>query len=860
MANDDGMFAPLGPGAGRAPKRAAAKDPWRPVIPIPDNAPPAPTRHPRHDEPSGCWTYRNAAGQPLGQVWRFDPPGRRKEFTPLTYCMNAATGTREWRFKAWPAPRPLYRLDRLAQRPAAAVVVCEGEKSAEAAAELLPDHVAVTSPNGAENAHKADWRPLAGRDVTIWPDNDDKGRAYAAAVARELRGIAMSVKLASTPAGAREKWDAAKALAEGWDQARAAALIAAALPVAEDAGGADKPSQRDKLLSIADRGQFWRCDEGIAHCTIPVDGHNEHHRVRSQRFRDWLIFEAGRAYPIEIAGRIRPGTFGKNAVEDALLACEATAAASNTAVAARLRVSERDNLLYLGLGDPEWRAVEIGAGAWRIVDHPPVPILRTRRTRALPVPVAGGSLAPLRELLPVDGEDEWRIVVLWALAALRPTGPYPIIAWSGEQGTGKSFAARVMRRLIDPCGDDIMQPPREDRDLIAAARSNHVLAFDNLSSVSGELADSLCRLATGGDIGGRMLYTDHESAAFAAQRPIILNGIPDLVSRGDLASRTFFVRLSPMRRRRPETELWATFDAVAPGILGALLEVLSVALTNLPGARLPEDSATFRMADFALLAVAAEPALGWPTGAALRALRQNMRGAATMLADLDPVAIALRHLIEGEGSFSGLVSTLHARLNGMVELETRHAPGWPRGAARLGEQLRRLAPALRAVGIDFAERRTGAGMTVTIAARPDDVGNGLSLSESGMGEERGATATGAGDELNRAADLPTLPTRGRENGGSAAVSPAGGDVGSVGTCRQNEGGAYTEKAETPRALGPDRVGNVCKNPLVTLPEPPPDDDAFGERAAILEYDGRYPRAEAERLARAELNAGRRPVN
>jgi hypothetical protein len=50
-----------------------------------------------------------------------------------------------------------------------------------------------------------------------------------------------------------------------------------------------------------------------------------------------------------------------------------------------------------------------------------------------------------------------------------------------------------------------MQPPREDRDLITAARNNHVLAFDNLSAVSAELADSLCRLATGGDIGGRLL-------------------------------------------------------------------------------------------------------------------------------------------------------------------------------------------------------------------------------------------------------------------------------------------------------------------------------------------------------------------
>jgi hypothetical protein len=317
-----------------------------------------------------------------------------------------------------------------------------------------------------------------------------------------------------------------------------------------------KINQRDKLLTVTDRAQFWRDDEGIAYVTLPVDGHDEHHRVRSQRFRDWLIVEAGRKYQVTIAGKIRPGTYGKNAIEDALCYCEAIAAANRTTLAARLRVTQDEGgRIYLDLGEPSWRAVEIGSSGWRIVEHAPVPLLRTRRTRTLPLPERRGSLAPLRDLLPIEGEDDYRIVVLWLLAALRPVGPYPILAWSGEQGTGKSIASRIVRRLIDPCGDDIMQPPREDRDLIAAARSNHILAFDNLSSLSAELAYSLCRLATGGDIGGRLLFTNDDSAAFAAQRPIILNGIPDLATRGDLASRSLCIRLSPMRKRRPEAEL-----------------------------------------------------------------------------------------------------------------------------------------------------------------------------------------------------------------------------------------------------------------------------------------------------------------
>ena len=137
---DNGIFAPL-PGRLRRSAAAAAPDDWRPMLPVPDDAPPGPPVHKRRGKPSGCWTYRDAAGRLLGYVLRFNLPDGGKEFLPATFCHNAKTGAREWRFKAWPAPRPLYGLDRLGQRPIAPVVITEGEKAPDAAAKLLPDHV-----------------------------------------------------------------------------------------------------------------------------------------------------------------------------------------------------------------------------------------------------------------------------------------------------------------------------------------------------------------------------------------------------------------------------------------------------------------------------------------------------------------------------------------------------------------------------------------------------------------------------------------------------------------------------------------------------------------------------------------------
>jgi hypothetical protein len=544
------------------------------------------------------------------------------------------------------------------------------------------------------------------------------------------------------------------------------------------------PSQRDKLLSVADRGTFWRCPDGLAYVSVPVNGHIEHHRVRSQRFRDWLLVEAGREFPIEVAGKTRPGTFGKNAVEDALAGCEAMAAAGETVQPAPLRVAAHDDRVYLDLGDQSWRAVEIAPSGWRVVDQSPVPVLRTRRTRALPYPAAGGSLHHLRKLLPLHDEDQWRLTVLWLLAALRPSGPYPILALSGEQGTGKSFAARALRCLVDPSGDNIMQPPREDRDLIAAARGNHVLAFDNISSISTELADSLCRLATGGDIGGRLLYTNDDTAAFSAHRPIIINGIPDLISRGDLVSRSLFIRLSPMVKRRTEAELWADFDKAAPVILGALLDVMSAALARLPDTVLPSESAAeLRMADFALLAIAAEPGLGWPRGTAVSALKGNAAGSSTMMAELDAVAIAVRGLVERKGEFKGLVAELHGRLNEAVDLDTRRAPGWPKHHARLGEHLRRIAPALRAAGIDVRDRHTNRGTLIEIGvtkAAAGDGGDGEATSLSGFygGREKEHQAGG----VNSSGFSPSPQSPNPDNGGNPRVSgTARGDSGDSAT-------------------------------------------------------------------------------
>jgi putative DNA primase/helicase len=199
----DDPFAPIG--SGRAAAAAStSKSAHVPVMPVPEDAPPAPAEHFKLGKPSAKWRYTDAAGGLLGYVYRFDADGD-KVFRPLIYARPAASGGKAaWRWESWPPKRPLYGLAGLARRPNARVVITEGEKAADAGAMLLASPVVVTSPNGSKGAGKADWSPLHDRAVTIWPDADTAGLEYANAVARHaLAAGASSVAIVSPPDGRR---------------------------------------------------------------------------------------------------------------------------------------------------------------------------------------------------------------------------------------------------------------------------------------------------------------------------------------------------------------------------------------------------------------------------------------------------------------------------------------------------------------------------------------------------------------------------------------------------------------------------------------------------------------------------------
>jgi hypothetical protein len=199
---------------------------------------------------------------------------------------------------------------------------------------------------------------------------------------------------------------------------------------------------------------------------------------------------------------------------------------------------------------------------------------------------------------------------------------------------------------------------------------------------------------------------------FDGARPVILNGIDDIVSRPDLADRAVFLTLSPIppHLRRAEQEFWAAFESVRPQILGALLDALSHGLGRLPETRLDGFP---RMADFALWATACETAF-WKPGTFMAAYSRNVDEAVEDVIEADPIASAVRQFAASRSAWTGTASALLRCLEQMTEPSDRRGSGWPTTAQALSGRLRRAATPLRKLGIEIAFERHGHARTRTI--------------------------------------------------------------------------------------------------------------------------------------------------
>lgn len=458
----------------------------------------------------------------------------------------------------------------------------------------------------------------------------------------------------------------------------------------------DGESMATTLVRLASSCHLFHDEKDNGYAAFDVDGHKETWPIRSDGFKRWLM---GCFYK-EIGRAAKSASFS-----DALIVIEGTAQYDCPLRQVWTRTAQgEDGCIYLDLGDKNWRAVRVASDGWTVMDGCPVHFIRGSTTAALPLPQRGGSLDDLQRVINLPDDDDFKRVVGWLLGSMRPRGPYPVLAFVAEQGSGKSAAARFIRSVVDPSTIPLRGSIRDERDLVIAARSSQIVAFDNVAHLPQWLSDSFCRLASGGGFSTRRLYTDHEEEVFTQTRPLLITGIDDYIANGDLLDRTMLVNLPtiPPSQRRQEAKLEELYEEMQPLALGALLSAACAALRNVESV---EFSILPRMADFAAWVVAAEDELGWPAGSFLNAYMAGATEAQDVVLEASPIGEPVRELVEDLGRWEGTAKDLLADLSARVTEDTRRSKTWPKTARAISGSLRRLAPSLRSIGIEVEFHR-----------------------------------------------------------------------------------------------------------------------------------------------------------
>jgi hypothetical protein len=473
-------------------------------------------------------------GKPAVRIPYRDPDGTE---CAARFRLSMVGDRFRWQTGDRPCPYGLWRLKQM--RSANYIVLAEGESDPH----TLWSHGFPALGLPGANSWREPWAAhLAGiSKIYVIVEPDRGGEAVLKRVAKSsIRHRAFPVRLDGAkdpselylkdPAHFQKNFRAALKAAVRWSGSQQ--------PEDKDDPDADnspvRASQASQLIAIADSADFFRSTDDKPYAAIPVNGHRENWPIKSAGFKGWLcrtFYESERTVPRSAA------------VQDAMSVLTGRALYEGKQRAVFTRVGESGENMYLDLGDPNWRSIEITSAGWRVVNESPVCFRRARAMSALPEPVRGGNISELWPFINARSLSDRILIVSWVVTALRARGPFPVLALHGEQGSGKSTADRVLRSLIDPSTANMRSAPCDIRDLMITATNSHVVALDNLSHLPDWLSDALCRLATGGGFSTRELYSDEEEIVFDAMRPILLNGIGEVTSRADLMERTVLLSL-----------------------------------------------------------------------------------------------------------------------------------------------------------------------------------------------------------------------------------------------------------------------------------------------------------------------------
>ena len=598
---------------------------------------------------------------------------------------------------------------------ASKVYIVEGEKCAEAV--ISAGRTATTFDSGSNFKWNDTFsKYFHEKEVVIIPDNDIPGLKYAKTIKDKLP----RAKVVMLPE-LKEKEDIYDWLKAGHTMDEFDKLPSVNIydyfPEVDKSSEADKKVYRSSNnkakqsqtlfnLVIDNADMLFHDDRNLLYAAVNDDeGHRIICEIESDMFRSWINHRYySKTHEI----------IGKKVFDDVFAQIKASARFDgNNEINLSVRVAKSNNeTFWYDLCNSHWQAIKITADGWFVEDKPPILFCRYNHQRSQIIPHSNGDIK--RILKYVNIRHNHTLFLCWLVTCFVPEIPHAMLILYGEKGAAKSTACEFLKRVIDPSALETLMLSSKD-SLIVNLQKHWFLPFDNVSALSIEKSDILCRAITGGGIQQRKLYTNGDDYIFNFRRCIAINGINNVANQADLIDRAILLELSRIKDedRRELLEIEMEFTKDLPYILGDIFSILSKAMSIYPTlhlVRLP------RMADFARWGYAVGEALGGQGQLFLDEYKENQKCRDEEINASDVVAVIVISFMNDLTEWTGTVSQLYIKLTELAPKIGINAKSkeFPARANYLTRRMNSIRSNLKAAGITFEFKKKSDAMYITL--------------------------------------------------------------------------------------------------------------------------------------------------
>ena len=470
----------------------------------------------------------------------------------------------------------------------------------------------------------------------------------------------------------------------------------------------EKETQAEILINIASTMELFKTPTGECYATTDAEQCSRTFKIKSNDFKLWLTKEF-----YDLKGR-PPAA---DSIAQALGVLESKALFEGEEKRLYLRVAKFNDSIFFDLANKKGQIIEIAHEGYRLANNPPNIFRRTANMSEQVKPTGNSEgIKLLCKHIRNKTRDDLILMLVAVIASFIPDIAHPVVIISGEKGAAKTTTMRMLRKVIDPAGRDLVGMPKAERDLAIILSNNYMPSFDNIDSISANQSDVLCMVSTGGGISQRKLYTDSDEVFLEFKHCVFMNGINVGAKRPDLLDRSIIIELDRIaeEEREEELALWETFSDDLPVIMGGIFSILSKAMRIHPTInldRLP------RMADFARWGYSiAEAMEGYDGEDFLRAYYKNIDYSNECTINEDPTAATIVVFMRNQSSWQGYISNLYRKLQEVAASECIDikAYRWPKAAHILTRRLKEVRSNLEKVGITFDTSHDGGGTKIII--------------------------------------------------------------------------------------------------------------------------------------------------